>query len=134
MKKSMKGNKLLAFIIIVVLALSMCGCSGGSGSTSANVTIKTSTDKYTHYVKNYVGKNLATIGYTSWGGERFDKYGEGLLRIIPVTKSGEYIDIEDEEALQEYVVTDQSYAPNTEIKLTFDKDSDGEEYDNITAW
>lgn len=37
-----------------------------------DITIKTSPDKYTWYIKNYVGKNCASFGYTSLSGNRMD--------------------------------------------------------------
>ena len=33
--------------------------------------------------------------------------------------------------LKQYVVTAQSYAPNTELKYVFDTDEAGNEYDNL---
>lgn len=97
------------------------------------VTIKASPDKYTWYIKNYVGKNCASLGYTSMGGDRFDRYGEGLLELVFVCSDGTYIDVESEENLKEYIVIGQNLEPNTELKLVFDKDSEGNEYDNLVA-
>ncbi len=37
----------------------------GESETHTPVSIKTSPDKYTWYIKDYVGKNCATLGYTS---------------------------------------------------------------------
>ncbi len=42
-----------------------------------------------------------------------------------------YIDIETDDDLKQYVVTAQSYAPNTELKYVFDTDEDGNEYENL---
>lgn len=99
-----------------------------------SVTIKQSPDKYTWYIKNYVGKNCASFGYTSLGGKRMDHYGAGYIELVLVTPDGAYIDIETDDDLKQYVVTAQSLAPNTELKYTFDKDSDGNEYDNLISW
>ncbi len=98
-----------------------------------SVATKDSPDKYTWYIKSYVGKNCASIGYTSMGGDRMDKYGAGLLELIFVTPDGTYVHLESKNDLKQYVVTGQSIAPNTELKLTFDKDSEGNEYDNLVA-
>ncbi|HCT17267.1 MAG TPA: hypothetical protein DIW36_07825, partial [Ruminococcaceae bacterium] len=100
-------------------------------SDDSAVAISSSPDKYTWYIKSYKGKNCATIGYTSVGGDRFDTYGESLLEIIFVSADGTYINPESENDLKGYVVTDQNIAPNSELKLTFQKDSDGKEYDNL---
>lgn len=91
--------------------------------------IKESPDKYTWYVKDYVGKNCATIGYGSYTGRRYDEYGATSLRLSFVTADGSYVDVESEDALKEYVVTRQNLEPNTELKLTFEKDSEGNELD-----
>ncbi len=88
-------------------------------------------DKYTYYVRNYVGKNLASIGYTSLGGDRMDHYGDGYLHLNLVTNDGSYIDVEDTAQLAQYVVTAQDIAPDTEIKYTYSTDSEGNEYSNL---
>ncbi|MGN0180489.1 MAG: hypothetical protein ACI4DY_13785 [Monoglobaceae bacterium] len=89
--------------------------------------INTSPDKYTWYVKDYVGQNLASFGYTSMGGERRDKYGDGTIKLVINTSDGSYIDINNKDELKNYTVASQSIAPNTEIKYTFDTYSDGKE-------
>ena len=96
--------------------------------------VKQSPDKYTYYVKDYTNMNLASIGYYSLGGELLDKYGGGQIKINYVTPQGTYIDIEDEEDKKNYVVVAQSVTPNTELKYTFEKDSDGNEFDNLVAF
>lgn len=93
--------------------------------------IAASPDKYTHYIQDYVGLNLSSIGYTSLGGDRLDRYGAGLLKIYPITLDGTYIDIEDEDALSQFLVVAQSITPNSELKLTYRKDSKGNEYSNL---
>ena len=65
-----------------------------SNENHETITIKTSPDKYTWYIKDYVGKNVASFGYTSIGGNRMDRYGDGLLKIILVKEDSSYIDIE----------------------------------------
>lgn len=100
--------------------------------TSSNaVTIKPSPDKYTWYIKNYVGKNCAMLGYTSISEDRFDRYGEALLKLIFVSSDGNFVDITSDESLKEWVVIGQDIEPNTELKLVFQKDSNGEEYSNL---
>lgn len=101
---------------------------------NALVQIKESPDKYTWYIKNYVGKNCATLGYTSYDGNRMDEYGAGILELIFVCSDGTYIDISSDDALKEYTVIGQNLTPNTELKYVFDKDSKGNEYDNLIAY
>ena len=144
-------KKIIVALLAAVMMLSLTGCSsaetGSNTKTESNtetessekkpdvpVAIKSSPDKYTWYVKNYVGTNAASIGYTAISGFRMDAdYGAGLLKIIYVAEDGTYIDPEDEEQLKEYVITGQNIEPNTEIKLTFQTDSDGKEYDNLVS-
>ncbi len=125
----------------LAFALGACG-GGGAGSRAAEgdpapvqtqevVSIKPSPDKYTWYVKSYVGMNAASIGYAAIDGFRHDAYGAGNLKVIYVAANGTYIDPGNEEQLKEYVVTGQSISPNTEIKYTFEVDSEREEYDNL---
>ena len=101
---------------------------------ASSVEILASPDKYTHYIKNYAGKNCAILGYTSLGGDRLDKYGEGLLELIFVTTDGTYVDFSSKDILKEYSVVSQNIKPNTELKLVFDKDSEGVEYDHLVDW
>ena len=97
-------------------------------------SIPTSTDKHVQYVKNYVGLNLASIGYASLGGDRLDTYGAGHVELIMVTDDGTYLAPDDEELLDDYEVTAQDVQPGTEIRLEFMTDSDGEEYDNLVSY
>jgi hypothetical protein len=106
--------------------------SGGIQHTP--VTIKRSPDKYTWYIQDYVGRNAASIGYTSLGGDRLERYGAGVLKFIFVTEDGTYLDYENENMLKQYVVAEQSLKPNTEMKLTFQKDSKGREYDSLVDY
>lgn len=99
----------------------------------ALTAVDPSPDKYTWYVKDYVGQNVASVGYTSLGGDRLDAYGAGYLELILVTKDGTYVDIDNEDMLKEYVVIGQNLSPNTELKYTFEKDSEGNEYDNLVS-
>lgn len=144
-----KGISLL--LIIAMLATVLTGCSQavtalgekvtaqtGSQETApratvpaGTITIKPSPDKYTWYIKNYVGKNCASFGYTSMGGDRMDHYGAGYIELVLVTPDGAYIDIETDDVLKQYVVTAQSLAPNSELKYTFQTDEDGNEYDSL---
>lgn len=85
-------------------------------------------DKYTWYIKNYVGKNCASIGRTNIDGERVDEYGDAEIKLIITSQDGTFVDPDDEEALKKYVVTAQNIAPNTELKLTYAKSDSGKEY------
>lgn len=93
--------------------------------------IKSSPDKYTYYVRDYTGRNLASCGYLSMSGKRMDHYGAGYIRFVIVATDGSFIDPEDTELLKNYVITGQNIAPNTELKFEFMTDSNGDEYDSL---
>ncbi len=95
------------------------------------IPIHPSPDRCTVYIRNYVGKNVASFGYTSLGGERREKYGEGNLKLNFVSDDGAYLDPGNPDLLRRYVVTAQNVAPNSEMKLVFQKDSRGNEYSSL---
>lgn len=125
-------DSLVNFQTIDEVVLSV-GKVGDSGSGSELTTIQASPDKYTHYVRDYVGRNLAECGYYSLSGKLADAYGHGYVFFDIVTDDGSYVDPEDEAALAGYMVTSQSVEPNTAIQLTYTTDSDGNEYSNLVS-
>lgn len=144
----MKKNYMLILAFIMVILMTACSQNIKQDDTKKNedetkteteiskhkeVTIKTSPDKYTWYVKDYVGKNLASFGYTSLGGDRMDHYGEGYIELALINQSGKYIDIENEDELKKYYVAAQNLEPNTEIKYTFQKDAEGNDENGLIS-
>ena len=143
----MKMSKVIVVMCSVIVLLTACGPtrnddmrSGEEMQTQENEgsleehkpeDVKVSPDKYTWYIKDYVGRNLASFGYTSIGGDRMDTYGDGYLQIVFVEEQGTYIDINNEEELQKYVVTGQNITPDTEMKYVFEKDEEGTELDGL---
>ena len=121
-------------IDLVVKKASLFTMLGQTDAVYQATPVNQPTDRYTWFINNYVGKNLASIGYTSLGGDRFDKYGGGLIELIPMAVDGSFVDIHDSELLQQYVVIGQSAAPNTEFHIEFQKDSSGKEYSNLTEY
>lgn len=109
----------------------MDGTVSGNPVTFELVPITPSPDKYTHYMRNYVGKNVASFGYTSLGGDRRDEYGQANIRLNLVADDGSYLDPENMDILKQYVVVSQDVAPNSLMKLTYRKNSRGEEYSNL---
>ena len=138
-KKDSNGEEyrnLIASQSISTIDLVVASLDGTVTGDIVNYTptaIQVSPDKYTMYVRNYVGKNVASFGYTSMGGDRMEEYGNAYVQLCFVTLDGTYIDIEDEDLLKEYVVLGQNYSPNTEFKLTYKVDSNGKEYDNLIS-
>lgn len=117
--------------LIDLLVTRLDGTMYNKQVTYESTPITVSPNKYTHYIRNYVGKNLATVGYTSLGGERLDAYGDARLKLVLVTPDRSVVDIEDIDQLASYVVIAQDIAPNSEMKITYRKDSEGNEYSNL---
>lgn len=130
-------KKIFALTISICLILSLIGCKHTEENsyldteTNKNsyfsTKIKTSPDKYTWYIKNYVGRNCATIGYFTVGGYINESYGEGSVKLIIITEDGSFV---DSDTLKDYVVIEQNVAPNTELKYVF---SDNEKYSNLVV-
>lgn len=116
---------------VEVIDLRVCRIGEDAVSSAELTENQPSPDKYTWYMRDYVGKNVYSFGYTSLGGDRMDEYGHGHIKFAFVADDGAYIDPEDEEILKQYVVTGQDIAPNTEIKMTYQTDSKGNEYSNL---
>ena len=100
---------------------------------SLMVPIKASPDRYTFYVRSYVGRNLASVGYLSHGGELMDDYGHGSVILHVTLEDGSEIDPGDRDRMSRYVVTGQSVEPNTEITVEYEKNVSGEEYRTLIA-
>lgn len=130
---------IVALVLAVLAGTSVAACSGvpassGGGAAaqeSVSTAIKQSPDKYTWYMKDYVGMNAASVGYEALDGFRHDAYGSGNIKVIYVAPDGAYVDPGNEEQLKEYVVVGQSVDPNTEMKYEYELDDEGEEYDNL---
>lgn len=123
----------------IAAAFLLSGCQAPESSTSTKsetkqsenrIKVKTSPDKYTWYVKNYVGKAASSVGYESLGKDRMEMYGDGYIQLIMLDTNGDYIGTSDEE-LKGYVIVNQNLEPNTEIKYTFEVNEDGEEYNFV---
>ena len=89
--------------------------------------IKPSNDRYTQYVRDYVGRNLASCGYIAVSGRLTDSYGHSYVMFDILTDDGSYVDVEDENSLAQYVVTGQNVQPNTEFFLTYARNENGQE-------
>lgn len=113
----------------IVLAVEKTGAD--SSSARELTQIQPSPDKYTYYVRDYVGRNLAECGYYSLSGNLTDAYGDGYIYFDIVADDGAYIDPEDEASLAGYMVTSQSVDPNTMISMSYSTDSEGNEYQNL---
>jgi hypothetical protein len=126
--KEYKGLVNYQSIDEIVLAVAPVG---SEGEVPQVTTIQPSTDAYTFYVRDYVGRNLSQCGFTSFSGERVDEYGHAQVVLTLVADNGVYIDAEEEESLRNYVVTGQSISANTKLTMTFLTDEEGKEYVGI---
>ena len=107
-------KKLLAIMMTMVTLLAATPVNAQSTKKTDNTP-----DKYTQYIRDYTGKNLASVGYTALGGFIADMYGNGYVKLTPVTKTGKYIDPSDEELLKTYIVSKQDVKPNTVLKYSY---------------
>ena len=123
------------FSIITCVSLLCVACGRDSSDNSVDDAVRTDKDievtdfpdKYTAYVKNYVGRNAASFGYAEYICHgRYDLYNDVKIQIDFTDGNGTYIGFKDEE-LEEYEVVAQSIEPNTEIKFQFGKEQNGEE-------
>lgn len=115
----------------IVLSL---GKVGSSTKKATKLTkINPATDKYTYFIKDYVGRNLADCGYLSLAGTFNDSYGPTYIQLDIVSEDGAYVDPTDSSALANYVVVSQNVAPNSELKLVYSTNSNGEEYPNLVS-
>ena len=65
------------------------------------------------------------------GGGYRDAYGASTIVFVLMPDDGTYIEPDDEETIKQYVVTGQSVAPDSELKLELMSDENGEEYGNL---
>ena len=90
------------------------------------VSVRPSPDETTQYVRDYTGRTLEDVGYTSLGGKRRDKYGpNGYVQIIITDESGNRLDPKDHEDFKYYVVLSQDIAPDTEMTFYYSQDNSG---------
>lgn len=102
------------------LVLSVNKVGDTSDATVGMTKIQPAPDKYSFYVRDYVGRNLAECGYVSMAHKLTDAYGTSYLYFDITADDGSYIELPDSSsddaseaskgALSQYVVTAQSVA------------------------
>lgn len=86
-------------------------------------SINPSPNKTIQYVRDYKGRTLEDVGYTSMGGKRIDRYGpKGYVQISIVDEDGQKIDPKKTDDFIYYCVVDQDIKPNTEITFYYSND------------
>ncbi len=128
-----EDTSLVATQTIDEIVLSVCKVGGSTKKAVNSTKVKPATDKYTYFIKDYVNRNLADCGYLSLGGTFNDSYGPTYIKIDIVSEDGAYVDPSDSSSLESYVVVSQNVAPNSELKLVYSTDSNGEEYSNLVS-
>lgn len=103
---------------------------GSAGYQPEYVEISPSLDRHLYYIRDYVGRNAASFG-DYYGNDRVDYYGKGKLRISFTSEDGSFIDDSSEDSLKQYIVVSQDIKVNTELRLQYETDSKGQEYDNL---
>ena len=103
---------------------------GQQGYTPQITAIQPTLDRHIYHIRDYSGRNAASFGTTNKS-TRIDEYGHGKIRFVFTSESGEFVDAEDLNDLKRYIVVGQDIEPNTELKLEYETNSRGEEYDNL---
>ena len=93
-------------------------------------SISPTLDKHLYHIRDYVGRNAASFG-TYKGENRVDEYGHGKIKIAFASEDGSFVDVSDEKKLKQYVVTNQDIEADKELKLEYETDSRGKEFDNL---
>lgn len=83
---------------------------------------KPSPDKATWYIKDYVGRNASDSCSFRINGDCMEDYGDATLTIKFITEDSTKV---TKDNVGNYIVTDQSVAPDTQINLVF---ADGYDY------
>lgn len=105
--------------------------ANGKGEFTEKLTApKPIPDRYTYYIKDYVGRNALSIGEIT-NNTRVDKYGNSDLIIVFINPDGTSADISDENQLKDYVVTSQDIPVNSKQKIEYETNSNGVEYRSL---
>ena len=103
---------------------------GDSSYKPSYTEISPTLDRHLYHIRDYVGRNAASFGEVDGSG-RIDIYGAGEMRLVFTAEDGSYVETSDMNVLKQYIVTGQDIKANTELKLEYETDSSGEEYDNL---
>lgn len=146
MKKKMqiRIGATVGIIVIAVIFIAVRGAGDGAGSggigtskTELPVIKELVTDEsegiYAYSVRNYVGKNAATIGTLS-GNYKVEEYGSGELRIVFVTEDGLLLSSNDVESQKQYTIVEQNIPAGSQVMIVHTRNSNGKPYDNLVAY
>ena len=88
---------------------------------------------YTYEIRNYVGKNLASVGEI-YGDKLIDKYGCGKMNINIMTEDGVIIPIDDDKIKKKYTVIDQNIAEGSSATIVCLRDDNGKPYSSLVDY
>ena len=143
-KTSRKPKLRLKYLVLAVVALfavfnvknyfsEKTSQKAESPSISQNQQTDEENGIYTYQVRNYVGKNLASIG-KKYGDYRVDEYGCGKLQFVFVATDGMFINPMDEEQLKQYVVIAQNIPDKTSLTIVNLRDNKGKPYSSLVDY
>jgi hypothetical protein len=89
---------------------------------------KPSPDKYTWFIKDYVGRNASDSCSYRLNEECMEDYGDSTLTIKFVTADGSKV---SKDNVSNYIVTDQSVDPDTQLTLVYEEGYDYVKSQNI---
>ena len=93
--------------------------------------IKPTLDRHKYHIRDYVGRNAASFGKMSANNHLIDDYGEGEIQISFSAEDSSFVDDSDLNVLKQYIVTGQDISFNTELVISYETDSYGNEYDSL---
>lgn len=124
---------LLLILIILLLKQENKTCNNNSSDIIEKDNAKEEiTDNHIKKIRNYVNKNAASVGYEGMNDHRRDDYGNTTVELVFMNVDGTYIGVTDDE-LKDYVIIEQDYKPETELKYEFVKEN-GEEIHGLIGW
>lgn len=147
MKKKMRIRIIVttAVIVVAIIYLSVRGSFGGFGGSGGEYDSNSEIPAmhelvadevegiYTYSIRDYIGKNAASIG-TKSGDFMMDEYGSGGLRIVFVTEEGVFLNPDDTELQKQYKVIAQNIPSGSPIAIVHQRNSRGEPYDNLVSY
>ena len=115
---------IVAFLMIIPMV-----AFGGNGFITGNPEDAI----HTYEVRNYIGRNAATIGKVE-SGYQVDEYGSGKLRLVFVTENGMFLLPSNSEMKKDYVVVAQNIPAATSFNVVHLTDYRGEPYSNLVDY
>ena len=97
-----------------------------------NATTNEKEGIYSIPIRNYLGKNAASIG-SKRGNYLMEEYGEGELRVVFVTENGKYLGMDNKEK-KNYVVVNQNIPEGTTLTLVCDRTDKGEIFESFISY